>query len=121
MMNALVEKKIRAITEEKQTPSVAEDSAIDEDLMHSQSYELATVLFSDFKGFSKLAEKLSADSLIKELDTYFSEFDTIISRYNVEKIKTVGDSYMCAGGIPKRNTTNPIEVVAAALEMQFRI
>lgn len=121
MMNALVEKKIRAITEEKQTPSVAEDSAIDEDLMHSQSYELATVLFSDFKGFSKLAEKLSADSLIKELDTYFSEFDTIISRYNVEKIKTVGDSYMCAGGIPKRNTTNPIEVVAAALEMQYRI
>ncbi len=120
MMNALVEKKIKSMTEEKQISSAKEDSP-EEDLVQSQSYELATVLFSDFKGFSKLAEKLSADSLIKELDTYFSEFDTIISRYNVEKIKTVGDSYMCAGGIPKRNTTNPIEVVAAALEMQYRI
>lgn len=121
IMNAFIEKKVKSMTEERQTSSVEKEPIVDEDLMHSQTYELATVLFSDFKGFSKLAEKLSADSLIKELDTYFSEFDKIIARYNVEKIKTVGDSYMCAGGIPKRNTTNPIEVVAAALEMQYRI
>lgn len=121
MMNAFIEKKVKSMTEEIQTSAIEKKSVVEEDLMHSQSFELATVLFSDFKGFSKLAEKLSADSLIKELDTYFSEFDKIISRYNVEKIKTVGDSYMCAGGIPKRNTTNPVEVVAAALEMQYRI
>ncbi|MBO7125702.1 MAG: hypothetical protein J6V74_07680, partial [Bacteroidales bacterium] len=87
----------------------------------SDSFDFATVLFSDFKGFTKLTETLPADSLIQELELYFSEFDTIIRKYNVAKVKTLGDSYMCAGGIPKKNTTNPIEVVAAALEIQYRI
>lgn len=124
MLNSIVEKRVKALTEEKKESSIIDkESYVEDDLIQSQSqsYEMVTVLFSDFKGFSRLVEKLSADSLIKELDTYFSEFDKIISRYNVEKIKTVGDSYMCAGGIPKRNTTNPVEVVAAALEMQYRI
>ncbi len=89
--------------------------------VHSMTFDLATVLFSDFKGFTKIAERVSAESLIQELDKYFSEFDKIVEKYNVEKIKTVGDSYMCAGGIPKKNSTNPIEVVAAALEMQYRL
>lgn len=89
--------------------------------MRSMNFDVATVLFSDFKGFTKIAKKVSAESLIQELEKYFSEFDKIVEKYNVEKIKTVGDSYMCAGGIPKKNTTNPIEVVAAALEMQYRL
>ena len=87
----------------------------------SDSFDFATVLFSDFKGFTELTETLSAESLIQELELYFSEFDTIIKKYNIAKVKTLGDSYMCAGGIPKKNTTNPIEVVAAALEIQHRI
>lgn len=87
----------------------------------SMNFEFATVLFSDFKGFTEIAKKISAESLIHELEGYFLEFDKIVEKYNVEKIKTVGDSYMCAGGIPKKNTTNPIEVVAAALEMQYRL
>ena len=87
----------------------------------SDSFDFATVLFSDFKGFTQIAERLPADSLIKELENYFSEFDTIIKKYNIAKVKTLGDSYMCAGGIPKKNSTNPIEVVAAALEIQHRI
>ncbi|MCQ2959065.1 MAG: HD domain-containing protein [Bacteroidales bacterium] len=89
--------------------------------VRSMNFDLATVLFSDFKGFTEIAQRVSADSLIRELDMYFSEFDKIVEKYNVEKIKTVGDTYMCAGGIPKKNTTNPIEVVAAALEIQYRI
>ena len=89
--------------------------------VRSMNYNLATVLFSDFKGFTTIAKKVSAESLIQELEGYFSEFDKIVEKYNVMKIKTVGDSYMCAGGIPKKNTTNPIEVVAAALEMQYRL
>lgn len=89
--------------------------------VRSMNFEMATVLFSDFKGFTKIANRLSADTLIQELDKYFSEFDKIVDKYNVEKIKTIGDAYMCAGGIPKKNTTNPIEVVAVALEMQYRL
>lgn len=87
----------------------------------SDSFDFATVLFSDFKGFTQLTETLPAESLIQELELYFSEFDAIIEKYNIAKVKTLGDSYMCAGGIPKKNTTNPIEVVAAALEIQYRI
>lgn len=89
--------------------------------VRSMNFEMVTVLFSDFKGFTKIADRISADALIQELDKYFSEFDKIVGKYNVEKIKTIGDAYMCAGGIPKKNTTNPIEVVAVALEMQHRL
>ena len=81
-------------------------------------YELVTVLFTDFKGFTKLAEKLSPEALIQELNYCFLRFDEIIEKYNLEKIKTIGDAYMCAGGIPVANQTNPIDTVKAALEMQ---
>lgn len=53
-----------------------------------------------------------------ELDNCFLEFDRIIDRHNLEKIKTIGDAYMCAGGIPAANTTNPVEIVKAALEIK---
>ncbi|MDX2306032.1 MAG: adenylate/guanylate cyclase domain-containing protein [Microscillaceae bacterium] len=81
-------------------------------------YELVTVLFSDFKGFTQLAEKLSPEELIQELNYCFLGFDEIIEKYNLEKIKTIGDAYMCAGGIPVANTSNPVDTVRAAIEMQ---
>ena len=81
-------------------------------------YENVTVLFTDFKGFSSIAGKLSPQDLVAELNEYFIAFDEIVERNNLEKIKTIGDAYMCAGGIPKPNYTHPINAVQAALEMQ---
>ncbi|MFO8234515.1 MAG: adenylate/guanylate cyclase domain-containing protein [Bacteroidales bacterium] len=85
-------------------------------------YNMVTVLFGDFKGFTKITENLeslNAMNLLDKLDRYFLEFDSIVEKYNIEKIKTIGDAYMCAGGIPEENQTNPIEVIIAALEMQY--
>ncbi len=84
-------------------------------------YNMVTVLFGDFKGFTKITENLeglNAMNLLDRLDRYFLEFDSIVEKYNIEKIKTIGDAYMCAGGIPEANQTNPVEVIVAALEMQ---
>jgi class 3 adenylate cyclase/lipopolysaccharide biosynthesis regulator YciM len=81
-------------------------------------YDLVTVLFTDFKGFTKIAEKLSPQELVENLDFCFHAFDKIIDKYKIEKIKTIGDAYMCAGGIPVKNTSNPIDVVNAALEIR---
>lgn len=87
----------------------------------SMRFEMATILFSDIQGFTKIAEEMAPDILIDELDKYFLELDKIVERHSIEKIKTIGDAYMCAGGIPEKNRTNPIEVVVAALEMQYQI
>ena len=84
----------------------------------SQKYEMVTVLFSDIEGFTKIAEQMNPEKLIDELDNFFFHFDSVVEKYNIEKIKTIGDAYMCAGGIPYKNRTNPVEVVLAALEMQ---
>jgi adenylate cyclase len=81
-------------------------------------YEMATVLFSDIQGFTKIAEQTNPEILIDELDRFFFHFDSVVEKYDIEKIKTIGDAYMAAGGIPKKNNSNPIEVVLAALEMQ---
>ncbi|MBK7958906.1 MAG: adenylate/guanylate cyclase domain-containing protein [Bacteroidetes bacterium] len=83
----------------------------------AKSYSLVTVLFADIKNFTKLSEKMTPEQLIKELDIVFGAFDEIIQRHNIERIKIIGDCYMCAGGIPVANTTNPIDVVSAAREM----
>ncbi|MEA1886982.1 MAG: adenylate/guanylate cyclase domain-containing protein [Bacteroidota bacterium] len=83
-----------------------------------QKFNFVTVLFSDIQGFTKIAEEVNPEILIDELDNFFFHFDSVVEKYNIEKIKTIGDAYMCAGGIPHRNRTNPLEVVLAALEMQ---
>ncbi len=77
-----------------------------------------TVLFTDFKGFTQLSEKLSPKALVAEINECFSAFDHIMERYGVEKIKTIGDAYMAAGGLPTANKTHPEDVVNAALEIQ---
>ncbi len=84
----------------------------------ARPYDIVSVLFTDFKGFTEIAEKLSVEKLVAELDLCFRAFDQLMGKYNVEKIKTIGDSYMCAGGIPVPNTTNPIDVVKCGLEIQ---
>ena len=77
-----------------------------------------TVLFTDFKGFTQLSEKLSPKELVGEINTCFSAFDHIMQKHGVEKIKTIGDAYMAAGGLPTPNKTHAEDVVKAALEIQ---
>lgn len=84
----------------------------------SEKFDLVTVLFSDIEGFTKIAEQMNPEQLIDDLDNFFFHFDSVVEKYNIEKIKTIGDAYMCAGGIPYKNRTNPVEVVLAAIEMQ---
>jgi class 3 adenylate cyclase len=81
-------------------------------------YETVTVLFTDFKGFTQVAEKLQPQEIVEMLNFFFQKFDEIAAKHNLEKIKTIGDAYMCAGGIPNGNSTNPIDTVKAGLEMQ---
>ena len=83
----------------------------------AKGFEMVTVLFTDFKNFTLASEILSPEELVEEINHCFSEFDRIISKYNIEKIKTIGDAYMCAGGLPVANTTNPVDVIHAGLEM----
>lgn len=83
----------------------------------ARKYDQATVMFIDFKGFTNVAEKLSPERLVEELDLCFSNFDNIISKYRIEKIKTVGDAYICASGLSDMNAS-PSDMVKAALEIQ---
>lgn len=81
-------------------------------------FDEVTVLFTDFKDFTKVAEKMTANELVEEINTCFMAFDQIMDTYGIEKIKTIGDSYMCAGGLPVSNTTHASDVVKAALDIQ---
>ena len=80
-------------------------------------YDSVTVLFTDFKGFTRVASRMSPAALLRELDFYFSEFDRIIERHGLEKLKTLGDAYMCAGGITTVNASHAGDAVAAAWEI----
>jgi adenylate cyclase len=79
--------------------------------------DLVSVLFTDFKNFTQASEILSPEDLVAEINFCYSEFDRIVERFGIEKIKTIGDSYMCAGGLPVSNHTHPYDVVCAGLEM----
>jgi class 3 adenylate cyclase/ligand-binding sensor domain-containing protein len=77
-----------------------------------------TVLFTDFKGFTQYSEKVSPEALVEDLHESFTAFDQIMAKYGVEKIKTIGDAYMAAGGLPTPNETHPQDVLAAAFEIR---
>ncbi len=77
-----------------------------------------TVLFTDFKGFTQLSEKMTPHDLVAEINECFSAFDNIMQQYGVEKIKTIGDAYMAAGGLPTPNDTHAFDVVSAAIAIQ---
>ncbi len=82
-----------------------------------QFYEQATVMFIDFKGFTSVSERLSPEMLVEEIDYCFSNFDKIIGQFKIEKIKTIGDAYMCASGLTDHNSS-PTDMVLAGLEIQ---
>lgn len=83
----------------------------------AKSFDMVSVLFTDFKNFTQASEKLTPEELVAEINHCYSEFDRIISKYGIEKIKTIGDSYMCASGLPVTNVTHPEDVVRAGLDM----
>jgi len=83
----------------------------------ARKYEEATVMFIDFVGFTHTAEKLTPEQLVSELDYCFTSFDRIIGQYRIEKIKTVGDAYICASGLSDKNAS-PSDMVKAALQIQ---
>jgi class 3 adenylate cyclase len=85
---------------------------------NAKLFEEVTVLFTDFKGFTQVAEQLSPQELVAEIHYCFKAFDLIMERYRIEKIKTIGDAYMAAAGLPVENKSNPEAVVSAALEIQ---
>jgi class 3 adenylate cyclase len=82
-----------------------------------QRYEMVSVMFADFVSFTKVSERLSAVDLVKEIDFYFTAFDEIISRYKVEKIKTIGDSYMCVCGMPLVLEDHAQQMISAAFDI----
>lgn len=83
----------------------------------AQLIEEVTVLFTDFKGFTALSEQVTPKALVADLHECFSAFDRICGKHGIEKIKTIGDAYMAAGGLPSPNGTHAHDVVRAALEM----
>lgn len=99
-------------------PAEVAEELKDKGYAEARHFDEVTVLFTDFKGFTSLAEQLTPTELVTEIDYCFRNFDEIITRYGIEKIKTIGDAYMCAGGLPVANRTNPTDVVKAALDIQ---
>ncbi len=83
----------------------------------AKMFDHVTVMFTDFKDFTKIGEQMSPGQLVKEIDYCFSSFDKIIQKYGIEKIKTIGDSYMCAGGLPAVNKTHATDVIHAAIDI----
>ncbi|WP_240473030.1 adenylate/guanylate cyclase domain-containing protein [Eudoraea adriatica] len=83
----------------------------------AKKYDAVTVLFSDFKGFTSYSEKLSPEALVETVDFYFSKFDAIIEKHSLEKIKTIGDAYMCAGGLHDNEKDHADRMISAALEI----
>jgi class 3 adenylate cyclase len=109
--------KIKALYE-RVAPDAMKEKVEGEKRERSLKFNNATVLFADIYGLSRLTEGMDSSVIMDDLDEIMVEFDTIVTKYKIEKIKTIGDTYMCAGGIPVKNITNPIDVVLASLEMR---
>ena len=82
-----------------------------------QYHEDVTIVFTDFKGFTRSCETISAGELVGALHNYFCAFDEITKKYSLEKLKTIGDSYMCVAGLPERRASHSIDAMLAAFEM----
>lgn len=81
-------------------------------------FKMATLMFANIRGFEKLNEVSDSSKLMDQLDSAIFQFDDLLEKYNINKIKTIGDTYMAAGGIPVKNSTNPVQVVMSALQIR---
>jgi class 3 adenylate cyclase len=108
--------KLKVLHQKGQSGPSTEESP-SEEREKPLKFNMATILFADIHSSSDGIEKMDPATIMDELDEIFFEFGAIADRLKIEKIKTIGDTFMCAGGIPVKNITNPIDVVTAALEM----
>lgn len=125
-----IEKQSRELSSDKEKidklllnilPPVVAQELKDRGLVKPVFYESATIVFTDIVGFTEMTEKLTPDQLVTELDDVFSRFDRVMDKYGLEKLKTIGDAYMFAGGVPVANNTHEIDAVLGALEFQSLI
>lgn len=86
--------------------------------VEAREFEQVSILFGDFKDFTQIAQRMSHQELVAEINECYQQFDQIISCYGIEKIKTIGDSYMAAGGLPHKDPLSAAHAVLAALDMQ---
>jgi len=98
-------------------PGEVADELRTKGMVSPKYFEDVTILFTDFVGFTLSTEKLAAEEVVEMLHDYFTAFDQIVTRYRLEKMKTIGDSYMCISGLPARNPAHPVDTVLAAFEM----
>ncbi|MCH9019603.1 MAG: GAF domain-containing protein [Proteobacteria bacterium] len=98
-------------------PAKIADELKAHDRVKPRFYPSVTILFTDFTGFSRIAESMEPATLVEQLDDYFSMFDDITDGYRLEKLKTIGDAYMCAGGLPEENRSHPVDACLAALRI----
>ncbi len=124
--NTFIRKTKQIIEEEKERSDalllniLPEETALElkeKGKVKAKKYDSVTVLFTDFKGFTSYSEKLSPEALVATIDFYFSKFDAIIEKYGLEKIKTIGDAYMCAGGLHDAEKDPAGRMVLAAMEI----
>jgi class 3 adenylate cyclase len=124
---AIVFVQMRRVRKEKQRgddlllnilPSEVAEELKEKGSAEAKLYEDVTVLFTDFRDFTAVSERLSPQQLVGELDTCFKAFDGIIGKYNIEKIKTVGDAYVAVAGLPTENPNHAADMVKAALEIR---
>ncbi|MEA5461116.1 adenylate/guanylate cyclase domain-containing protein [Arcicella sp. LKC2W] len=99
-------------------PAEIADELKEKGSVNAQEFNLVSILFTDFKSFTQTAEKMTPQSLVEEINVCFKAFDLIVEKYKVEKIKTIGDAYMAAGGIPHPDENSTKNIVLAGLEMQ---
>ena len=84
--------------------------------VRAKRYDQVTVLFTDFVGFTSYSQDLEPEELVASVDHYFSKFDEIVEKHGLEKIKTIGDAYMCAGGIPEPDDDHVVRIIDVAFE-----
>jgi class 3 adenylate cyclase len=82
-------------------------------------FKMATILFIDAHGFNNISSDMNSNQLVDNLDEIFLQLESIVKRYEVRKLRSIGDTIMCAGGIPQKNMTNPIEVLLVAVDMLY--
>lgn len=98
-------------------PSEIADELKNKGRAKARKFDQVSILFSNFKGFTQISEKLSAEELVERINTCFKAFDAICSKYGIEKIKTIGDAYMAAGGLPVPSDDSVKNTILASLEM----
>lgn len=124
--NKLITEANIAIKEEKEVseslllnilPEEVADELKAKGNVDAQQFDNVSVMFTDFVDFTKVGERLSPKELVQELHTCFKAFDEIIDKYNIEKIKTIGDAYLAVAGLPIPNTNHAVDIINAALEI----